>query len=71
MQNRKVSGYKVGIKFDNKPLTAEENNYTTKVVNNDIVFDVDAWSRNHSSNLKLKNCLFGATDKAKNSAKDK
>ena len=61
----------MGIKFDNNSLTAEENNYTTKAVNNDIVSDVDAWSRNHSSNLKLKNCLFGATDKAKNSAKDK
>ena len=61
----------MGIKFDKEPLIAEESNYTTKVVNDYIVSDVDAWSRNHSSNFKLKSCLFGATNKVKNSAEGK
>ena len=29
----KLSGHKMGIKFDKYPLTVEQNNYLTKTVN--------------------------------------
>ena len=29
----KLSGYKMGIKFGKYPLTVEQNNYLTKIVN--------------------------------------
>ena len=31
----------------------------TKIVNNYIVFDLDAWPGNATNNFKFKNCLFG------------
>ena len=55
------------IKFDKDPLTVEQNNYLTKIVNVHIVYDVDAWPRNPTNNFKFKNCLFGATNIVKNS----
>ena len=35
------------------------------------MYDLDAWTRNPTNNLKLKNCLFGATNIVKNSDKEK
>ena len=29
----KLSGYRMGIKFDKGPLAVEQNNYATKIVN--------------------------------------
>ena len=63
----KLSGYKMGMKFDKDPLAAEQNNYLTKIVNVYIVYDLNAWSRNPTNNFKFKNCLFGATNIVKNS----
>ena len=40
----KLSGYKMGIKFDKDLLAVEQNNYLNKIVNVYIVYDVDAWS---------------------------
>ena len=37
----KLSGYKVGIKFDNKVLAVGQNNYATKIVNVYVVYDLD------------------------------
>ena len=65
----KISGYRMGIKFDKDPLAVEQNNYLTKVVNVYIVYDLDVWPRNPTNNLKFKNCLFGATNVVKNSDK--
>ena len=36
-----------------------------------IVYDLNAWPRNPTSNFKFKNCLFGATNIVKNSDKEK
>ena len=38
-----------------------------KIVNVYIVYDLDVWPRNPNSNLKLKNCLFGANNVVKKS----
>ena len=38
----KLSEYRIGIEFDKDPLTVEQNNYLTKIVNVYIVFDLDA-----------------------------
>ena len=67
----KLSGYKMGIKFDKDPLAVEQNNYLTKIVNVYIVYDLAAWTRNPTNNFKFKNCLFGATNTVKNSDKEK
>ena len=34
------------ITFDKDPLTVEQNNYATKIVNAYIVYDLDAWPNN-------------------------
>ena len=61
----------MGIKFDKDPLAAQQNNYTTKIVNVYTVYDLDAWPRNPTNHLKFKNCLFGAVNIVKNSDKEK
>ena len=43
----------------------------TKIVNFCIVYDLDSWTKNPTNNLKFKNCLFGATNIAKNIDKEK
>ena len=67
----KLSEYTVSIKFDKDILTAEQNNYLTNVVNIYIVYDLDAWPKNPTDNLKVNNCLFEATNIIKNSDKEK
>ena len=42
-----------------------------KIVNAYIVYYLDVWSRNATNNFKFKNCLFGATNTAQNSDKEK
>ena len=59
------------IKFDKDPLAVEQNNYLTKNVNVYLVYELNAWRRNPTNNLKFKNCLFGATNIVKNSDKEK
>ena len=71
MHNIKLSGYRMGIKFDKDPLAAEQNNYTTKIVNVYIVYDLDAWPKNPTNNFTFKDCLFGTTYIVKNSDKEK
>ena len=69
--SKKLSWYGVGVKFEKDPLAVEQNNYWTKVVDAYIVYDLDAWPKVLLDNFKLKNCLFGATSKLKNSDKEK
>ena len=71
LRNMKLSGYRIGIKFDKDHLAVEQNNYLTKIVNFYIVYDLDAWPRNPTNNMKFKNYLFGATNIVKNSGKEK
>ena len=71
MHSIKLSENRTGIKFDKDPLTVEQNNYLTKILNVYIVNDLDAWQRNPTNNFKFKNCLFGAANIVKNSDKEK
>ena len=54
----KLSGYKMGIKFDKDPLAVEQNNYLTKIVNVYIVYDLAAWPRNLTNNFKFKSKIY-------------
>ena len=67
----KLSGYKIGIKFDKDHLAVEKNNYLSNIVNVCIFYDLDACPRNPTNSFKFKNCLFGATNIVKNSDKEK
>ena len=67
----RIPGYKIGIKFDKDPSAVEQNNFTTKIINTYIVYDLDVWPRNLINNFKLKNCLFDATNIVKSSDKEK
>ena len=69
MLSIKLSDYRIRIQFDNSVLVAEQNHYTTKIVNAYIVYDLNDWPKNPFNNFKLKNCLFGATNIRKNSNK--
>ena len=57
-----LSGYRIGIKIDKDHLLVEKNNYATKIVNAYLASDLDVWPKNSTNNLKLKICLFGATN---------
>ena len=70
MHSRKLSGYKIGIKFD-EPLAVEQNNRATNIVNTYISYESNAWPKVLLENLKLKNCLFGVTNIIKNNDKEK
>ena len=71
MHSIKISKHRTGIKFDKDPLSVEQSNYLTKIINVYFVYDLDAWSRNHTNHFKLKNCLFGAPIIVKDSDKEK
>ena len=46
------------IKFDKDSLAVEQNSYTTKIGNVSIAYDLDAWSRNPTNNIKLNSELW-------------
>ena len=58
MYSTNPSGYRMRIKFIKIPLFAEQNNFTEKVINVYIVYDLDTWPRNPTSKLKFKSYLF-------------
>ena len=43
------------LKFDNDRLVVEQNNYSIKIVNAYIVYDLDAWAKYPTNNFKFKN----------------
>ena len=49
----KLSWYSIGIKFDKDPLAVEQNIYTTNIVNEYIICDLDTWPRNTINSFKL------------------
>ena len=49
------------MEFNNTPVVVELKNYTTKIVNVYIVYDLDNWSNVPLRNFTIKNCLFDAT----------
>ena len=69
MHSIKLSGYRMGIKFDKDPLAVEQNNYTTEIETAYFVYDLDAQLRTSINNFKFKNCLFCETNIVKNSDK--
>ena len=52
----------MAIKFDKDLLAVEQNNYLTKMVSFYIVYELDVWPRNPTTNVQFKSCLFGATN---------
>ena len=52
----------MAIKLDKDLLAVEQNNYLTKMVTFYIVYELDVWPRNPTTNFQFKNCLFGATN---------
>ena len=67
----KLSGYKIIIKFDKDPLAVPQNKYLTKISNVYISCDLNDWPKVPTINFKFKNCLFGATNRTKNSDSEK
>ena len=61
----KLAKYKIGITSDKDPLPVQQNNYSSKILNVSIVYDLDAWPRNSTNNFTFKNRLFGATSVVK------
>ena len=55
LHGKKLSGYKIGTKFDKSPIAVDQNNYLSKIVNVNIVYDLDTWSGNPANNFKFKN----------------
>ena len=41
------------VKCDEVPLVVEQNKYFTKIVNVYIVYDIEAWPKNATNNLKF------------------
>ena len=42
----KLSGHRMGIKFDRDPLALEQNNYVNKIKNAYHAYDADTWPKN-------------------------
>ena len=49
----------------------EQNNYSIKIINVYIFYDLDNWPKNSLGSFTLKNCLFGSTNIVKNNDKEK
>ena len=62
---------KIGIQLNNTLLLIEQNNYTIKIVNAYIVYNLDNLPKIPLRNFTLENCLFGATNRVKNDDKEK
>ena len=59
------------MQFNSNLLFIEQNNYTTKIVNVYIIYDVDKWPKTSLRNFTLENCLFGSTNILKDNDKEK
>ena len=70
MHSITLSQYKIGIKFDKDALAVEQDNYLIKFVNVCTDYDLVVWSKNLTSNLRFKNCLFRPTSVVKTSDKE-
>ena len=49
----------------------EQNNYSIKIINVYIFYDLDNWPKNSLGSFTLKNCLFDSTNIVKNNDKEK
>ena len=62
---------KICVNLDRSPLVLKQNNYSKKIVNAYIVYDLNDWPKVPLRNFTLKNCLLDATSIIKNSDKEK
>ena len=62
---------KICVNLDNFLLIIEQNNYSTKIRNTYIIYDLDGWTKVPIRNFAIKNCLFGAANIIKKSDKEK
>ena len=62
---------KIGIHFNSTPLVTEQNNYTTKIGNVNIIYDLGKWQSSPFRNFTLENCLFGSINIVKDNVKEK
>ena len=67
----KYAEKKISVNLNKSPLVVQKNNYSTKIVNAYIVYDLDNWPKVPLRNFTLKNCLLGSTNIIKNSDKEK
>ena len=67
----KYTGYKIGIQFNNPSLVIYQQNFTIKIVNVYMVFDLHTWPKILLKKFILKSPLFDATNIAKSSDKTK
>ena len=51
--NIKYFNQKIVMQFDDGPLVVEQNNYSTKIVNVYIIYNVDGWPKSTFDNLSL------------------
>ena len=61
---------KICANLTKSPLIIEQSNYSTKIVNTCIVYDLNDWPKVPLRNFTLKVFLFGATNIMKNSDKE-
>ena len=54
----KLSGYRMGIKFDRELLAVEQNNYTINIINVYIFCDLDVWPKIPTNNFNFKKFLI-------------
>ena len=59
------------MQFNNDPLVSDKNNYSIKIVNAYIVYNLDYWTRKLLNNFVLRNCLFVGTNIINNSDKSR
>ena len=71
LPNIKYFNKEIGMQFNNTSLVIEQNNYTSKIINVFIVYDLDNCPNNLLRNFTLKSCLFGATNVVKTNDKEK
>ena len=71
LPNLKYFGYKTGLPFNNTSSVADQHNYTKKVVNVYIIYNLDHWPRIPLRSFTLKHYLFGVTNIVKNNDKEK
>ena len=50
----KLSEYRMGIKFDKDPLSVEQSNCLSKILNDYIFYDLDGPPRKPTNNFKFK-----------------
>ena len=52
----------IWLQFNNTPLVLKQNNYTMKILNDYIVYDLDISLKNPLRKFILKNILLGVTN---------